>query len=137
MFPSSFRMLWCSRILLALVMAGAEAWAGGLQDLDSVKVAKKVLPCVVRICIPRNDGVFTLGTGSIIHKSGLILTNRHVVEGRDPLLVSLYDPVTEEGKEEWKKATVLFQSGPSEDIALIKIETDPTLPEIELGRSAD
>lgn len=75
-----------------------------------------------------------LGTGFIIRKDGLILTNAHVVQGADIIKVQLSG--TNGDKEELFEAELIGQDQRS-DIALIRIKAKGDLPVLELGTSAD
>ncbi|MBX7166354.1 MAG: Do family serine endopeptidase [Pirellulales bacterium] len=68
-----------------------------------------------------------VGSGVIIDASGLILTNNHVVEGADELLVHLAD-----GRE--FKATDV-RTDPRTDLAIIRIQAEGSLPVAKLGDS--
>ena len=65
------------------------------------------------------------GSGFLISNDGYILTNYHVIDGADTLTVKLAN------EEEYTGSVVGFDD--SIDVALIKIETDATLPYIKLG----
>ena len=67
------------------------------------------------------------GSGFLISNDGYILTNYHVIDGADTLTVKLAN------EEEYTGSVVGFDD--SIDVALIKIETDATLPYIKLGNS--
>lgn len=67
------------------------------------------------------------GSGFIVRADGTILTNNHVVEGADRIIVRLAD------KREFK-ARVLG-SDPQSDVALIRIEDKVQLPVVPLGNS--
>ncbi len=70
----------------------------------------------------------SLGSGVIVGADGLIITNNHVVEGADQILVALAD------RREFK-AKVLF-ADPRLDLALLKVETEgATLPVIRMADS--
>jgi serine protease Do len=73
------------------------------------------------------------GTGFIIGKEGLILTNNHVVEGADKVEVSLYG----EDDDVRYKARVIGRD-PLTDSALIELTDKPdhTLPEVKFGDSS-
>jgi serine protease Do len=77
-----------------------------------------------------NNGAPThgLGSGFIVRKDGLILTNAHVVKDADEVMVKLSD------RREFK-AKVLG-SDPATDIAVIKIDAN-NLPVVNLGDSSN
>jgi serine protease Do len=81
----------------------------------------------------RDQLVTAAGTGFIIDKSGLILTNNHVVEGASRIKVSLYGE--DDGQEYDAK---VIGRDPLTDSALIELTEKPdhTLPAIEFGDSA-
>ena len=65
------------------------------------------------------------GTGFLIDSGGLILTNRHVADNAKTLLVELND-----GKE---KSAEVVKIDDEQDLALIKIKADGTLPFVKLS----
>ena len=69
----------------------------------------------------------SLGSGFIISNDGYILTNNHVVENTDKILVKISD-----GKEYEAK---IIGADAKTDIALIKIKPDNGLPTVALGDS--
>ncbi len=69
----------------------------------------------------------SLGSGFIISNDGYILTNNHVVEQTDKILVKVSD-----GKEYEAK---IIGTDAKTDIALIKIKPDNSLPFVEIGDS--
>lgn len=71
------------------------------------------------------------GSGFIVSKEGLILTNNHVVEGVDKITVSVS---LKDGEKKTYPATVKGND-PAYDLAVIKIEADEELPVLELGDS--
>ena len=71
----------------------------------------------------------SLGTGFIIRKDGLIITNTHVIEGADVIKVQL----SGNNKELFEAKLVGKDS--RTDVALIKISTKKPLPVAHLGRS--
>jgi len=82
---------------------------------------------------PREQVVQAAGTGFIIDKAGLILTNNHVVEGATKIEVSLFGE--DEGRE--YPARVVGRD-PLTDSALIELTEKPAqpLPEVKFGDSA-
>ncbi len=67
------------------------------------------------------------GSGFIIRKDGLIITNNHVVEGASEIMVNLPD-------EREYQATVLGRD-PKTDLAVLKVESEQDLPVANLGDS--
>ena len=75
---------------------------------------------------PRREGV---GSGVIVDSSGIILTNNHVVDGADEVMVELAD-----GRE-FKADDV--KTDPSSDLAVVRIKGAGSLPAAQLGDSDD
>ena len=71
------------------------------------------------------------GSGFIVSKEGLILTNNHVVDGVDKITVSV---LLKDGDKKTYPATIKGND-PAYDLAVIKIEPDEDLPVLELGDS--
>ncbi len=76
---------------------------------------------------PREAPSSSLGSGFILSKDGYILTNHHVVQGADEILVRLSD-------RRVLPATVVGSDRAS-DIALVKVEADDDLPTVDVGNS--
>jgi serine protease Do len=68
-----------------------------------------------------------LGSGFIIDPSGIIVTNRHVIEGATDILVTLQDNTLLRAK--------LLAQADQIDVALIKITPDAPLPSLRFGDS--
>jgi serine protease Do len=77
--------------------------------------------------IPKEHRQKSLGSGFIIDKDGFILTNNHVVENTDEIMVKLAD--------EKKFPAKIIGRDPKTDLALIRIETDRPLKPLPLGDS--
>jgi serine protease Do len=71
---------------------------------------------------------FGLGSGVVVSPEGHILTNNHVIEGADEIIVTLGNE-----KKEYKAKKI--GADPSTDIAVLKIETDTKLHEITFADS--
>lgn len=93
---------------------------GSLQD-----IYKKSVPSVVGIEALVYDGYYT-GTGIIMSKDGFIITNAHVIEGAEKIIVTLYDDREYEAS--------LVGSDEQTDLAVLKIEAKELSP-AEFGNS--
>jgi len=78
---------------------------------------------------PRRQVTGSLGSGVIISPRGYIVTNAHVVEQADEIVVTMAD-------ESQHKAE-LVSADPEGDLAIIKMETDKPVAPIRLGTSSD
>ncbi len=76
--------------------------------------------------MPRREGT---GSGVIVDKSGIVLTNNHVVDGADEVMVKLAD-----GRE-FKAEDI--KTDPQTDLAVLRIKGAGTLPAASLGNSDD
>ena len=122
-----------------------------MQNLSITKIIKKVLPAVVSITaskqlkLARNPfspfemGKFSDepkikkipvggGSGFIVDSSGIILTNRHVVDDPKAEYTAILD-------EEKKYKAEILAKDPINDVAILKIHQN-NLPIIELGDSS-
>ncbi|WP_127115493.1 Do family serine endopeptidase [Shimia sediminis] len=68
-----------------------------------------------------------LGSGFVISEDGYVVTNNHVIDGADEILIEFYS-----GEE--LRATVVGKD-PNTDIALLKVETDEPLTFVTFGDS--
>ena len=68
-----------------------------------------------------------LGAGFVISEDGYVVTNNHVIEGADEILVEFFS-----GEE--LPATVIGKD-PNTDIAVLKVESDTPLPFVSFGDS--
>lgn len=78
--------------------------------------------------VPRQRESQSLGSGFIISKDGYILTNYHVVEDADEVIVQLNNRKTFEAE--------VIGSDQASDIALLKIDSK-NLPTVKMGKSSE
>ncbi len=77
-----------------------------------------------------SEKIRTLGSGVIISEDGYVITNNHVIEGYDKVIITLSD-----GTKFKEKEVKIVGRDPKTDIALLKIETKKKLPYAPLGNS--
>ncbi|MDA1188319.1 MAG: trypsin-like peptidase domain-containing protein [Chloroflexi bacterium] len=102
--------------------------------LSTVEVVKQLKPSVVQIVIEvvrmdffgRPSPDTGVGTGLILDTGGHILTNNHVVQGAQTIIVILNDGTRREG--------TIVGTDPSTDIAIVRIEANGLVPAL-LGDS--
>jgi serine protease Do len=68
-----------------------------------------------------------LGSGFVISEDGFIVTNNHVIEGADEILIEFRSGI--------ELAAELVGRDPNTDIALLKVEADQALPFVPFGDS--
>ena len=69
-----------------------------------------------------------LGSGFVISEDGYIVTNNHVIEGADEVLIEFREGFTLEAE--------IIGTDPNTDIALLKVEADSALPFVPFGDSS-
>ena len=94
-------------------------------ELPTQEIVENAIPAVVRLSSPEG-----WGTGFLITDTGVIATNRHVVEGRNSMMVRFSDGRQLLGK-------VIYTSPPGgPDAALVKVEGNG-FPFLQLADSAE
>src|SRR4029078_9218613 len=77
--------------------------------------------------LPRK--VSSLGSGFVIDASGLIVTNNHVIEGADEIIINFTDGTK-------LKVTKILGHDPKTDLALLKVEPNHPLKATKFGDSS-
>ena len=136
-------------ILLFATVAIGSLHTSAADNPTDQELAARELPAVVSISILRAPSAVTgtvvagatgpaehseaprgrrfLGSGFIIDPSGIIVTNRHVIEGATDILVTLQDNTL-------LRAQLVAQADQL-DVALIKVTPDSPLPTVRFGDS--
>ncbi|MEX0285327.1 MAG: Do family serine endopeptidase [Paracoccaceae bacterium] len=73
-----------------------------------------------------------LGSGFVISEDGFVVTNNHVIEGADEILIEFF-PGDDQPKE--KLPATVIGTDPKTDIALLKVEADQPLKFVRFGDS--
>ncbi len=68
-----------------------------------------------------------LGSGFVISEDGFIVTNNHVIEGADEILIEFF--------EGFELPATLVGTDPNTDIALLKVESETPLKSVKFGNS--
>jgi S1-C subfamily serine protease len=97
--------------------------------LPAVVAVQSVKPLAAKEEEPTGDFGVSFGSGTVVHPAGFILTNHHVVNHMVRGVVQFADGTALPYR--------IVASQPSDDIALVKVETDKPLAIIPLGHSAD
>ncbi|MDX1457246.1 MAG: DegQ family serine endoprotease [Marinobacter sp.] len=71
----------------------------------------------------------SMGSGFIVSPDGYVLTNNHVIEGADEIVVRLSD--------RRELPATLVGTDPRSDLAVLKIENGDDLPVVKVGRSSE
>jgi serine protease Do len=154
------RSLWLIALMVAMLLA--QAIAAQARPDSFADLAEKISPAVVNITTsttvaqgmgpgpivpdgspfedffrqfrerqgegeqrPRRSSA--LGSGFVISEDGYVVTNNHVIESADEIIIEFFT-----GEE--LPATVIG-TDPKTDIALLKVETDKSLPFVSFGDS--
>jgi S1-C subfamily serine protease len=99
--------------------------AGGTAD-----VVAKVLKGIVYIRTDNFDGSKGEGSGVVIDRRGLIVTNNHVVDGARTVRVSFND-----GRHRRTVTATVIGTAPERDLAIVRVQANDLTP-VPLGRSA-
>lgn len=146
------RLLLCCALGLGTPAMAAKTATPLVQGLpDFADLADAVLPTTVHIRVERGAAVAaglqqlqrdyglpqgpqsatkkgqTTGSGVIVDPSGVIITNHHVVNGAQKIIITLSD------KREFPAKVV--GTDPRTDVAVLKVSTDTELPAAPLGDS--
>jgi serine protease Do len=144
-------MRWRTALIVILfaTIAGGGMPTRAAENLTDQELVARELPAVVSISVLRATtavaeamvpgaaehsaepgtprGRRFVGSGFIIDPSGIIVTNRHVVEGATDILVTLQDNTLLRAK--------LLAQADQIDVALIKVTPESPLPSVRFGDS--
>ncbi len=104
------------------------------RETKTVQIIKSSLPSVAAIQTFKESGTkgiynIQAGSASVIHEDGYLLTNEHVVSEIIQGNATLYG--------DSPKSFEVIATMASEDLAIIKINSEKKLPKIPIGRSND
>lgn len=132
-----FRLL--ARLIAAVailcIVSGHAAFSAATA-MDWSSVVQQALPAIVNISVetlsqdPSTGAVHRnrdLGTGFFISDDGLILTNRHVVQGAYRIVVRTADGIQRQAR--------LIGAGKFIDLAVLKLNTDQATPFLKFAQN--
>lgn len=93
------------------------------QELTVRGNLKRCSESVVQIRTP-----VSLGSGFLIHRSGYVITNHHVISGEHKISVIIFQQKNNELKKIEFKNVRIVAMNPDADIALLKVETKEKTP---------
>jgi S1-C subfamily serine protease len=97
---------------------------------NAASLARGVDPALVDVnTVMASEGLYGSGTGMVLSRNGLVLTNNHVIEQESSVTV------TDVGNGKTYQATVLGYD-PSQDIAVLKLTNATGLNTVRLGNSS-
>ena len=115
-------------VLLSSPVAFAQPAANSPRRSWQVNVIERVGDSVVAVFSEGKDHTVSSGSGSVVHTSGFVLTNDHVIADRQGVvLVHGHQPLP------YRTIARLWEK----DLALIKVEAPRPLVAVPLGRSDD
>ncbi len=97
------------------------------EDFDNGLAVISSNPNIQRYFAPHNPQQLSLGSGFVVDADGYIVTNAHVIDKAEEILVTLAD-----GRQ---LSASVKGSDDKTDLALIKVDTTDKLPTVKLGNS--
>ncbi len=105
-----------------------------VDEEELVRIIENASPWVVNISVSMVQDAYMnaapvqgMGSGIIVDGAGYILTNNHIVENADGMVVSMFDGTQLDG--------TLVGNDPMSDVAVVKVESKKKLPVAKLGDS--
>ncbi len=105
---------------LSARMRSAQARTASIASTDYHAIAAANTPAVVLIAVLMPDGSKSSGTGFNVLPSGLIVTNRHVVQAADGTRARQLGVIFENRRGEWHEARIEYVSA-TDELALLRI----------------
>lgn len=112
---------------LSARMRTAQARSASLAGTDYPAIAAANKPATVFIAVQMPDGSLSSGSGFNLLPSGLVVTNRHVVQGASGQRASRIGVIFEGRKGEWIPARIEAVSE-TDELALLRLETAGNYP---------
>jgi serine protease Do len=110
------------------ILVEQSASRGGLQGPGGQQIPEYLRRFFEQRGAPQNRQRHSMGSGFITSEDGYIVTNNHVVEGADSVLVRLSD------RREFEAEVI--GTDPRSDLALLRIEAED-LPVLKLGKASE
>jgi len=105
---------------LSARMAAAQARTAIISQMDYTSVAAANQPAMAFLVVEMPDGARSSGTGFNVHPSGLIVTNRHVVQSQEGVRATRIAVAFEGTSGRWQQATIEYVSD-TDELALLRL----------------
>ena len=112
---------------LSTQMRSAQTRTATLASTDFPAIGAANKPAVVFIAVQMPDGSSSSGTGFNILPSGLIVTNRHLVQSADGTRAERVAVAFEGTQGEWRLATIEYVSG-TDELATLRLTRPGSYP---------
>ena len=127
-------LIWALAALFVGVLASTQAFARGIDPGD---IAQLTTPAVVNLSVwklrpaasdsHKSQRIRTYGSGFVIDPTGIIVTNKHVIDGAIDVMATFSD-----GSQTHAK---LLAAAAMSDLAVLKVDEDHALPVLKWGDS--
>ncbi|BAI60402.1 putative S1 family peptidase [Methanocella paludicola SANAE] len=105
-----------------------------VDEEELVRIIENASPWVVNISVSMVQDAYMnaapvqgMGSGIVVDSAGYILTNNHIVENANGMVVSMFDGTQLDG--------TLMGNDPMSDVAVVKVDSNKKLPVARLGNS--
>ena len=115
-------------LLVVAAVCFAEPPENSTRVTDTVRIVRKTEPAVAAV-FSQAEGRLSMGSGSVVHKDGYVLTNDHVVAGMGGVVLLKDHQLPLEYE--------IIGRMPEKDLCLLKIGAAKPLDSLRLGRSND
>jgi pSer/pThr/pTyr-binding forkhead associated (FHA) protein/S1-C subfamily serine protease len=112
---------------LSAAMRSSQQRTASLAGTDYAAIAEANKPAIVFIAVKMPDGSPSSGTGFNILPSGLIVTNRHVVQASNGAQATRVGVIFEGRQGEWREARIEYVSE-TDELALLRLVTPGNHP---------
>jgi len=106
-------------------------------DSDIVTNQDTIIKATVKLICPVSSTMASQGSGTVINSTGLILTNKHVIDGTSGCLVGFIDDYNDEPYFGDRQIADIYKISSDTDVAVLKLRnpSNATLASINISQS--